>query len=74
MREEYEKKLKNGDFLGALEMIPSIDWKNITPMSEDWKESLKIIDRQKPEINTTQTEMNKTDMIIHALGYNTIKQ
>ena len=27
MREEYEKKLKNGDFLGALEMIPSIDWK-----------------------------------------------
>ena len=55
-------------------MIPSIDWKNITPMSEDWKESLKIIDRQKPEINTTQAEMNKTDMIIHALGYNTIKQ
>ena len=74
MRPEYERKLKNYDFLGAIDAIPAIDWKEITPMNHEFKKVLEKIDKKESKINTTKTEMDKIDRMIHALGHNVIRK
>ena len=72
MREEYERKLKNGEFLGALEMISSINWKEITPMNQEFMKVLETIDKTKPTITCTKSQMDSIDKMIDSFKDKTI--
>ena len=74
MRQEYERKLKNYDFLGALEMISAIDLNESEFLNKQFVKVLEKIDKKESKINTTKTEMDKIDRIIHALGHNEIRK
>ena len=55
MRQEYERKLKNYDFLGALEMISAIDLNESEFLNKQFVKVLEKIDKKESKINTTKT-------------------
>ena len=56
MRQEYERKLKNYDFLGALEMISAIDLNESEFLNKQFVKVLEKIDKNNTNFNKKYKE------------------
>lgn len=60
---QYDKFIRNHMYCEALEILPLISFR-----STEWDEI-----RNDSEIETTKTEMDSIDKMIHSIGYRVIK-